>query len=156
MSTVKHVVLTTCAVILALILASTETLAETLNERIIKSIADKAAFDRVFYTTMQTVIDSNPKMGFSAPGAENPAVIRTNCNIGDNGDTYCRTSYELYDGTDRLEASLDFHSSGKIEKSLTAGTGDLIGGTRFLLDEDGGLLFYDSGKGYVKSFREHW
>jgi uncharacterized membrane protein len=57
-STVKHVVLTTCAVILALILASTETLAETPNERIIKSIADKAAFDRVFYTTMQTVIDS--------------------------------------------------------------------------------------------------
>jgi hypothetical protein len=105
---------------------------------------------------MQTVIHSNPKLGFSAPGAENSAVIRTNCNITDNGDTYCRTSYELYDGTDRLEASLDFHSSGKIEKSLTAGTGDLIGGTRFLLDEDGGLLFYDSGKGYVKSFREHW
>jgi hypothetical protein len=108
MATVKHVALITCAMILAVILASTETLAETTNERIIKSIADKAAFDRVFYTTMQTVIDSNPKMGLSAPGAENPAIIRTNCNIGDNGDTYCRTSYELYDGTDRLEASLDF------------------------------------------------
>src|SRR5271165_3366088 len=83
-------------------LTSVPALAETLNERVVKSIADKASFDRVFYTTMETVINRNPTMSFDPSGVGNQAVIDTNCGIGDNGDTYCRTSYELYDGTDKL------------------------------------------------------
>jgi hypothetical protein len=159
MSTVKKVILT----FFALILTSTSTLAETINERVIKSITDKVAFDRVFYTTMQTVINGNPKMGWSPPGAENPGSIQVNCTIGDNGDTYCRTSYTLSDGTDFLVASLDLHSSGKIEKTLTAGginetkdvkTGEIHGGSNLILSEDGGLLFY--GNTNIKSLREHW
>jgi hypothetical protein len=147
----------------ALILASTSTLAETINERTVRTISNKVAFDRVFYTTMQTVINGNPKMGWSPPGAENPASIQVNCAIGDNGDTYCRTIYTLADGTDFLTASLDLHSSGKIEKILTAGgigetkdvkTGESYGGVNLILSDDGGLLLWSTRE--MKSLREHW
>jgi hypothetical protein len=156
-SPVKQVALAACVVISVVITASTATLAETLNEHVIKSTTDKAAFDRVFYTTMQTVINSNPKMVFSPPGVENSATIRALCGIGENGDTFCRTNYELYDGTDRLFASLDFHSLGKIEKTLTVTTDENHGSTALILSEDGELLFYDPrGKGNAEVFREHW
>jgi hypothetical protein len=137
---------------------------ETPNERIIKSIADKAAFDRVFYTTMQTVINNHPTM--DRPGEEDPAMIYTSCGIGDNGDTYCRTNYESYDGQDKLVATLTFHSSGKIEKGLNAGglasttdikTGETHGGMDLLLNENGELVSADwRAKGNVKTLREHW
>jgi len=52
MSIVKKVLFVTSVAMLT----SAPALAETSNEHVIKSIADKAAFERVFYTTMQTVI----------------------------------------------------------------------------------------------------
>jgi hypothetical protein len=145
----------------------------TPNEHVIQSITNKEAFNRVFYTTIQTVINSHPTTGLynqaeenpSNPRGLNPATIQTGCYIGEDGDTYCSTDYELYDGLDKLIATIDVHSSGKIEKSLNAGglpsatdvkTGMNSGGNDLILSEDGGLSSVRDNFAVVKTIRDHF
>jgi hypothetical protein len=139
--------------------------AELPNERVVSTIANKSAFDRVWYATMQSVISANP--GPAKYGSSDPS-IRSTCSAGDNGDTYCETSYELHGlGTgasydDTLSASLTIHSTGKIERSLSGGrmlgyttvsTGVVTNPESAFLSDEGSLIIR-TDKGY-KPVREH-
>ena len=145
---------------------STHGFADTANEYVVRSINNSAAFDRTFYATMQAVIDSRPTTELFDPvtGELSSRYINTHCDIGENGDAYCRTSYEKYDYRDKLIAIFDFHSSGRIERSLIAGglprltdlkTGKTSGGSNLILVEDGMLLTYNED-GSTKEIREHF
>jgi hypothetical protein len=156
------------AIFVAVFSASiTSAFAETPNEITIRSITNKEGFNRVFYAVMQAVIDSNPTTQLFDPVTKdyNHSPISTGCDIGDNGDTYCRTSYELYDLVDKLVATVECHSSGEINRELKAGgllksinikTGETRGGTSLILSEDGKLMYADfTGANKTEELRKH-
>jgi hypothetical protein len=137
--------------------------AETVNEHEVKSITDRAAFDRVFYETMQAVINSHPNI--DRLGEDYQPNISATCSI-DIGNTCCITNYELYNGEDKLVSTLTLLPSGSVERGLIAGalpstkdlkTGEEHGGTDLLLSENGKLVSANwRTKADVRTLREHW
>ena len=69
-------------------LLGTPALAELPNAHIVNTITSKAAFDRVWYATMQSVISANPETTATAK-LEGPApTILVSCSVGEDGDTF--------------------------------------------------------------------
>ena len=87
------------AVALALALGTVAAHADTPHETTLKSIPDRAAFERVVFETMR-----------KATALNDPDAIYTVCHPANEDQqfpAYCETAYELSDASDKLEADID-------------------------------------------------
>jgi hypothetical protein len=124
-------------------LAHVPALADSANETTLKSIPDRATFNRVVFDTIK-----------KAAALNDPDAIWTTCNDGqgDHFIAYCETIYSL-DGPDKLEVVVDVGLDGKVDKNLCVYQHNI--GSLYLYP-NGSLSYYDSKTKHNQPIRDGW